>query len=97
MIDLEKKAEQEFCKWVKTIGGTAVKFADPSRPGAPDRIVLLPHGVAVFVEFKRPGKAPRENQKMWINWLQNRGFAAIVTDNAEEPITLIKRILGHAV
>lgn len=51
--DLEIVAEQYLHEQVEVLGGMCPKFVDPSRRGAPDRMVLLPGLPAIFVEMKR--------------------------------------------
>ena len=59
---LEKDIEAAFVRRVKALGGTAEKFTSPNRRSVPDRMVMLPGGVVVFVELKAPGKKPTEAQ-----------------------------------
>jgi hypothetical protein len=46
-------AEQYLRERVEALGGMCPKFVDPSRRGAPDRMVLLPGHPVYFVEMKR--------------------------------------------
>jgi len=46
-------AENYLTETVKSMGGLSPKFIDPSRRGAPDRMVLLPGHPVYFVEMKR--------------------------------------------
>lgn len=50
---LEKQVEERLCAEVERRGGMCPKFIDPSRRGAPDRIVMLPGHPSYFVELKR--------------------------------------------
>jgi hypothetical protein len=50
---LEKHVEEHLCTEVERRGGMCPKFIDPSRRGAPDRIVMLPGHPSYFVELKR--------------------------------------------
>ena len=54
---LEKTIEAYFVKRIKEIGGVAEKFTSPNKRAVPDRLVLLPSGVALFVELKEIGRA----------------------------------------
>jgi hypothetical protein len=49
----EIKAEEHLVESVEMVGGMCPKFVDPSRRGAPDRMVLLPEKPVIFVEMKR--------------------------------------------
>lgn len=53
---MEKKIEKYLVQSVEQIGGLCVKFPPLFFRGFPDRIVLLPDGLVVFVELKAPGK-----------------------------------------
>ena len=72
---LEKHEERRFVKLLKQkYNLPAIKFGDPSRRGAPDRLVLLPEGRAVFIEFKKEGALPRPEQLEYLDNLRALGF-----------------------
>jgi hypothetical protein len=77
---LEEKVERRLVNGVKKRGGMCIKFKDPARRGAPDRIVCVPNET-YFVELKRPlngrlaehqiryHRALREaGQDVWVIW-----------------------------
>ena len=49
---LEKRLEQIFREGIEDIGGWAIKMNPAGLRGIPDRLVLLPGGLAFFVELK---------------------------------------------
>ena len=49
---LEKEIEKILVQGVKALGGKAYKWVSPGNNGVPDRIVILPRKVPVFVELK---------------------------------------------
>lgn len=51
---LENEVEGHLRRRVEKAGGLCVKFIPDFARGFPDRIVLLPRGVLVWVETKRP-------------------------------------------
>ena len=51
---LENEVESHLRRRVEKAGGVCVKFLPDFARGCPDRIVLLPGGVLVWVETKRP-------------------------------------------
>lgn len=51
---LENEVEGHLRRRVEKVGGVCVKFLPDFARGFPDRIVLLPRGVLVWVETKRP-------------------------------------------
>ena len=50
----ENEIERYLRRQVESRGGRCVKFNPENNRGWPDRIVLLPGGVLVWVELKRP-------------------------------------------
>ena len=83
--DIEKRFRDECKKY----NCKAIKFADLSEDGAPDRLVLTPWGLCFFVEFKAPGKQPRLNQIRYMLELNRMGFLALAADNVETPLDVI--------
>jgi hypothetical protein len=71
-----------------------VEFSDPARRGAPDRLVLMPGGEAIFVEFKRPEAtttgAHIAAQRRYIEALDELGFIAFIATSAEEAVSVIR-------
>lgn len=53
-MELERDVEQYLTARVRAAGGMCVKFSPDSMRGMPDRIVMLPGGVLVWVELKKP-------------------------------------------
>lgn len=51
---LETSIEKRLKKRVEDIGGKAYKLVSPGTTGMPDRLVILPEGIVVFVETKKP-------------------------------------------
>lgn len=74
-MQLEKKIEQDFVKYAQSKNCLAIKFQDPNRNGAPDRIILCPNGRIFFIEFKRgkEGKI-KIHQKRYAKTLNELGF-----------------------
>ena len=80
---LEKTIEAYFVKRIKEIGGVAEKFTSPNKRAVPDRLVLLPSGVALFVELKAPGKKPTPLQLSDHSKRRALGFRVEVIDSKE--------------
>lgn len=51
---LESEVERYLREQTESVGGKCVKFLPDFSRGWPDRILLLPHGILVWVETKRP-------------------------------------------
>lgn len=81
---MEKKVEKYLVVRVESLGGLCVKFPPLFFRGFPDRIVLLPGGVIVFVETKAPGETPRLIQRKVHARLRRLGFRVEVLDNHED-------------
>lgn len=57
---LEKEVEKLLTKEVKKLGGLSFKWVSPGNAGVPDRIILIPKLMPVFVELKTDkGKCTR--------------------------------------
>lgn len=80
----EKLIERKLTEAVKKHGGIAIKLVSPSYDGLPDRLVLLPDGIAAFAELKAPGKRPRALQKARYQMLRKLGFRVYVIDGMEQ-------------
>lgn len=69
----ESKSKQE----------TLVKLSMGMLPGASDLVVVIP-GTVLFVEVKRPGEKPRENQRDYAETVVALGFRYEVVTSLEE-------------
>lgn len=58
----EKTIEAYLMKMISKLKGHAYKFNSEQRRGVPDRICVLPKGLLIFVECKRPGGEPSPAQ-----------------------------------
>lgn len=74
-MENEKSTEKYLRDEIRKIGGTAYKFVSPGNVGAPDRLVCLPGGRAVFVELKSEGKHSTPTQKRQQEKLRDLGFS----------------------
>src|SRR5271165_3886417 len=53
--DMETDVENYLVELVEQHDGVCFKWVSPGRVGVPDRIVLLPNEMPIFVETKAPG------------------------------------------
>jgi len=81
---LEKSIERRLVDGVKSVGGKAYKFISPGSPGAPDRIVVLPGGVVMFVELKTKNGKLSAYQEMRIAELRNLNVDVYVLNGKAE-------------
>lgn len=79
----EKAIERKLIEAVKAWGGVCLKYHNGQSIGYPDRVVLLPHGVTLWVEVKSKGQKPRKAQALRIEQLQRLGHYATYIDNTE--------------
>lgn len=77
---LESVTEDYLYLHAKKRGGRAFKWT-PTIAGVPDRMVLLPGGVIVFVELKQQGEKPTAVQEVWHARLRALGFRVEVIDS----------------
>lgn len=58
----ERDIERHLVGQVKAAGGEVRKVQWIGRRGAPDRLVMFPGGVLLWIELKAPGVAPELHQ-----------------------------------
>lgn len=61
-----------------------LKFVSPGFSGVPDRIILLPRGMVVFAETKRPKDSERQRQLFVQACLRRLGFTVFSTVDTPE-------------
>jgi hypothetical protein len=82
MVKLEKDIESAFVKYAFSKNCWPIKFSDPARKGAPDRLVLCPFQKLFWIEFKRGKKSiVSEHQKRYAADLALLGFPVYLCDN----------------
>ena len=100
MPTLERDVEAYLSTRVEQAGGLCVKFIPDLMRGMPDRIVLLPGGVLVWVELKKPrGGRVSELQKYRHKALRALGQAVEVCwtkADADRIVERYKRKEGEA-
>ena len=86
----EELIELKFVSACAAIGVQAYKFEINGTKGAPDRIIFLPKGKVLLIEFKQPGGKTSKHQDVFMDRLTKLGHECIVADNWEFPFTLIR-------
>ena len=81
--DSEKTLEASFRKAIEALGGMALKLSSQLHRGLPDRLVLMPGGLAFFAEIKTTGERPTRLQKHCHQQLRELGFQVYVIDSTE--------------
>ena len=83
----EAKVEADIVAWSEMNGGLALKLKIDGQRGFPDRTILMPGGIVLFVEVKKPkGGVVSQQQKDWVRKLQGRGFFVIVATSLEQVV-----------
>lgn len=83
IYDLEIDLETDAVKWARRRGWYSRKFRAPGRRAAPDRIFVF-QGRVLFIEFKRLGNEPTDQQREELDDLRKVGAHAIWLDSIED-------------
>lgn len=89
----ESVVDRRFVAGIKKLGGITIKLSTLGYMGSsgyPDRLVLLPGGVVVFVELKAPGKEPTKLQYDRLAQLTALGMHASWFDNAGGALAYVR-------
>lgn len=82
--DSEKTLEHSLVEKIRQRGGICLKLQGNMYAGMPDRLILLPGGLAIFVELKSEGIKPRKLQLIRHEELRALGFKVFVIDTQEK-------------
>ncbi len=78
-LTTENVVEEYLRKRIKAMRGLCIKLNPLGYAGIPDRLVLLPGGIVVFFELKRPvGGRYEPLQLRWHSKLRQLGFEVFV-------------------
>ena len=91
MKESEKRLEANLRDRLRALGGLALKLPAIHHAGLPDRLCLLPDGVAFFVEVKSTGENLRPLQKVCHETLRRMGFAVYVIYSTEGLNEILRR------
>lgn len=92
-FEIEKDIERKLVALVKKHGGRCEKLVNVGFKGFPDRTILLPGGVVIFVETKRPrGGRYSAMQDKWRDWLLALGHSYYRIKDVEQ-LALFEMVL----
>jgi hypothetical protein len=86
---LESEVEGPAVEYAESRGWFCAKFVSPGLRGVMDRIFIR-DGRVLFVEFKRPGKRPRTQQKKRIAEMIAHGAEVHSIDNLNDAFDLFR-------
>lgn len=79
----EKAIEAYLRRRVEAEGGICLKYSNPNQVGYPDRAVLLPGGMTLWVELKSTGEKPSKLQRERFREMEGIGHSVAVLDSKE--------------
>jgi len=80
---LESELKRRGTKLLESWGWMVIHLIQTTHNGIPDTLILR-KSVAYFIEWKQPGKQPRELQAFRIRKLQEQGFKTFVVTDLKE-------------
>ncbi len=80
-VESEKDVERYLVNQASSKGWIPLKYSSGITTGYPDRCILLPGGITVWVEVKTTGMKPSALQKVRLKQLSGMGFIAVVIDS----------------
>ncbi len=89
MTPLEKVVEKEIKALAIRLGWLCWKFVSPGLRGVPDRIFIR-DGRVVFIEVKRPGETPNDQQTLRHMELRVAGCEVYWVDNVRAARVILK-------
>lgn len=89
----EKVLERKFAAAIMAAGGRSFKLPAVYVSGLPDRIALMPGGVAFFAEIKSTGKKPTPIQKSIHKKIRALGFDVYVIDTLDGLSETLKKYI----
>ena len=91
----ENEVEAYLRRQVEKLGGLCLKIPADYMRGVPDRIVLLPHGVLVWVETKRPSGGRVSGSQLVVHEMLRRlGQQVVIVWSKEDADELLHHLSG---
>jgi len=91
----KQKVEKPLIDGITRLGGKCHKFECPGRVGAPDRIVIMPHGKIIFVELKTLEGRLSPMQMVWRDELIGLGCDWRCLSSREEVQEFVREMEAH--
>lgn len=93
----ESTIEARLVREVKKRGGLCYKFTSPGNPGVPDRIVILPGGMTIYVELKTEIGRLAKIQQWQIEELRKRGAEVRVLKGMDQVLAFLEEVMPNEV
>lgn len=90
---LEKALERMVIEWARAHGWLTFKWQSQNNRGVPDRL-FFKDGLAVAIEFKRPGERPTKLQQLQIDKLRAHRIPAFACDNVTSAVFILEHVGG---
>lgn len=90
-IKRESKVEKDIREYALATGWWCAKFTSPGKRGVPDR-VFIRSGIVLWMEVKRPGEEPTQQQTLRMNEMKKYGAIVCWVDSltaAKERLDLL--------
>ena len=92
MATLESDIEKQVVAQAQAkFGVLSLKLNVAGTTGWPDRIMFIPGGKPLFVEFKQKGGKPRLKQKHVLDFLKRLGYTVEIHDDAGVALRSIEK------
>ena len=88
----EKAIERYLVERCREHGLPCLKYSNPNCVGYPDRLIVLPGGMVLWVALKSKGRKPSKIQLARMDELTDLGHSAVVIDNKAAVDELINTI-----
>ena len=89
MSILESEIERKIREYVKLTGGLFLKQDSRFNPSIPDRLVLYPHSLPLFIELKQEKGVVSNGQEDRINKLKGQGHRVHIIRSLDSFKTVI--------
>lgn len=93
---LESSIERSVVAAAKKLGVMQLKLNVCGQRGWPDRLFLVPGGHPLFIEFKRPGEAPRPLQAHVHRMMERAGYHVEVVDRVDAGVQALRAAMDAA-
>lgn len=88
----EADIEQDVWRYAKELGFYQRKYNSMAHSSVPDRVFISPFGLHLYIEFKRFGRTPTDNQEKELGDLNQHYQLTRVIDTVDEGKWVLNRV-----